>query len=138
MNMHVLLALEQLVFRFWRALDHRNYGEMLNMMAEECRWVRGRVLEGKAQIGHELEARPSDMDIRHLVSNFVTDELDDRLAARYTIVAFSAKRLAGQEGPLKSRPPTLLADIDMRFSRAGEGFLILNIEPVVVFRDDAP
>lgn len=125
-------ALEQLVLRFWRALDRRDYAAMLAMLTDDASWLREEWLVGQEAIGQSLEARPSDLQVRHLVTNIIVDPTPDGAEVTSLVTAFAA---SGPEADiLPSAAPALLADVDMAVVRAGFGWSIKRIEPRIRFR----
>ena len=66
----LLLELTQALHRFFHELDLRRYDRMLDLMTDDCRWLRqGQWLEGKAAVRAALDSRAADVDTRHVLTN---------------------------------------------------------------------
>jgi hypothetical protein len=134
MPIEKLGAVEQHVYRFWSAMDRRDYSAVLACLTQRCRWLRGVMIEGHASILSALEARPSNLTTRHLVNNVIVDEIDDGVIARYLLTAYTHAAADNESAPYDCAIPALIADITMRCVNSGTRLLIDLIEPNIVFR----
>lgn len=116
----VLAELTQQLHRAFHHMDERRYDAMLELFTEDGRWLRqGQWLEGRPAIRAALEARPADIDTRHVLSNaYVSEYAGDRAVLEATMTAY--RYPAGNTGT----PPTVA------------GPLRLNLV-TTVFRRDA-
>lgn len=104
----VLPELTQQLHRFFHQMDERRYEAMLELFADNARWLRqGQWLVGKAAIQEALQARPASQDTRHVMSNAHVAALDGDQAVleaymtayRYAVAADGA--LPNCAGPLR-------------------------------------
>ncbi|MEB0056590.1 nuclear transport factor 2 family protein [Variovorax sp. LG9.2] len=100
----------QLLHGFFHALDLRHYDLMLALFTEDCRWLRqGQWLEGKPAVQAALEARPLDVDTRHVLTNEYISALADgtaeveayMIAYRYTATPALHHVVPSIAGPLR-------------------------------------
>lgn len=129
------IAVTQVIYRFWRALDARDYQPLLDLVTEDCRWNRlDQMLVGRDQILASLRARLSNLEIRHIITNVIVTAEGGSLRAGYLLTAFSHVRSEGESAPFRSSPPTLIADVEMGFAPVEGAVLIDSIEAGLVFR----
>jgi SnoaL-like domain len=128
-----LSEVEQHVYRFWSAMDRRDYSALLACLTERCRWLRGAMIEGHVAILSALEARPSNLTTRHFVNNMIVDAIDDGVIARYLLTTYTHIATNNESPPYDCALPGLIADITMRCVHSGTRPLIDLIEPTIVF-----
>src|ERR1700732_454655 len=131
MTIEPQIEAEQHVYRFWSALDRRDYPGLLRFLTERCRWLRGSMIEGHVAILYALQGRPSNLTTRHVVNNVIIDAADDGLIARYLLTVYSHTALEIEIPPYDCGSPGLVADITMRCVHTPAGLLIDLIEPDV-------
>lgn len=130
MSAEIAHRVEQLIHGFWRALDRRDYDGLIALLNDDCRWLRGEWLQGKAAIRASLDARAADMTTLHLVTNILIEDEGESLRIHSIVTAFSGR---GGSLPLPAGAPTLIADVDMRLLVSGTEIRIAEIEPSIPF-----
>ena len=130
-------SLADKVHQFWRALDMRDYDTLISLVAEDCTWQREMLVQGRDAIRQELQARPSGLLTRHLISNLVISD-DGEPAADFVITTFGTMADAEQAGPPDCGGPALIADVRMRFAALGDQHFIAGISNQIIFRKAQP
>lgn len=106
----LLATLTQQLHMFFHALDTRRYDCMLDLLTEDCRWLRqGQWLEGKDAVRAALCSRPMDTDTRHVLTNAYVSacqgpsaELEAYMTAyRHPAQAAIAPAVSRIRGPLR-------------------------------------
>lgn len=65
---------ERVVLSVYRHLDEFDYARLVELFAPDGVWQReGRELKGRAQILANLEQRPRNQVVRHLITNLIVD-----------------------------------------------------------------
>jgi hypothetical protein len=134
MNIQQQREVEQHVYRFWYALDRRDYSKLLDCVTQRCRWLRGTLIEGHAAILAALESRPTNLTTRHLISNVRVDADAGGMTARYILTTYMHMAAENESPPYACSPPGLIADITMRCVYLDTRLLIDLIEPEILFR----
>ena len=134
-------ACERLVYRYARHLDAYDYDRFMELWADDATWnMLGNEMAGIDAIRAGLNARPSALLCRHLITNIIVDvESADRASSHCYTLSFHVPDARGQEpGPLE--PPTFLVEYRDRFVRhPSRGWLFARRDitaPLV--RDVAP
>ncbi|MCR5859694.1 nuclear transport factor 2 family protein [Mesorhizobium sp. J428] len=100
-------ACEKLTYSYANLLDAYEHDSFLAMWTEDAVLnMLGRAYEGTKNILAWLEAREQDLVCRHLVTNVVTEIIDDTRATGFCCtIAYRARGWRGREpGPLEAPP----------------------------------
>lgn len=127
------LRCQDMIHRFWNALDYRRLDEILLRLTPDARWQRERWYEGETDIRAALLARPADLRIRHVVTNLILDEDGEGYAARLLMVPQMAMAAASEPAPVGAEPMATVADLMMRIVERDGELLIREIAFEAVF-----
>ena len=133
MNVEVARKVEQVILRFWRDLDRRDYTAMIASLTADCRWLREGWIEGHAAIAESLMRRPGDLLTRHLITNIVIDAQGGDLIASHLVTTFAGQAMTNA-APLPAAAPVLIADVELTLVQAEGQWRISRIEPTIMFR----
>lgn len=130
-------AIVQAVHRSWWNVDQQHgLGNELLYTDDGVFVTRAMTMAGRAEIAHMYSARKANGPrlSRHLVSNLVTEVVDDYVCATYVIVLYARNGLT----PLTLEPPTMIADATDQFVLSQDRWLIRRrtVEPVFVAADN--
>ncbi len=130
----------QVLVRFYRCLDARDYAAAAELVAEDGVWHRqGKALHGRQRIVEALEEREPGLVSAHLVLNALVDPrgADAAHVSAYVLVL----RQTGEEpitGPLPMPVPRVLLRSEDRFVRTASGWRIAEKRSTPLLRHDAP
>ena len=111
--------IEQRLIAFFRDFDHWRYERMADAFVPHGTWDRnGLVLQGHEAIVAELQRRPEQQVVRHLLSNIVVDgEGKDTASATFIVTAY---RHMGEREPAQAPVldgPLMLLDATAQLRR---------------------
>lgn len=132
------VEIEQLINRYFNALDRRDHAALLDCLTEDVDWrMRGDRI-GRAQVAQALAERPDNFMVRHLITNL---EIRDASAFFLLVVigVFSEQR---QTAPYSLVPPNhvhgpVIADCNAQFRDTSEGLKMSRLTGSVVFNSSA-
>ncbi|KXU29421.1 hypothetical protein A0J57_18595 [Sphingobium sp. 22B] len=127
-------AAQQLILRYWNALDRRDYPAMLDLLTEDVEWKVSAMCEGRAAVAAELEKRPSNMVVRHIISNIVVDDAPEGQEVFFLLTAFGRLTEDGDKPPYPLELPQILGDIRATVVERDGQLRISRIAASPVFR----
>jgi len=96
-----IVACEQLVHRFYQALDAAEFITLAQLFRDDGIWFRqGKKLEGQKIILKAMDERPAGRKTAHLVQNFVLDiESPAKAVAHYLTLVYRHDASEANPGP---------------------------------------
>ena len=96
-----IVACEQLVHRFYQALDAAEFITLAQLFRDDGIWFRqGKKLEGQKIILKAMDERPAGRKTAHLVQNFVLDiESPAKAVAHYLTLVYRHDASEANSGP---------------------------------------
>lgn len=133
-----IVAVQDLLHRFWGALDDRDYDVLVAQMTPDCEWQRaGHLHHGRDEVLTAMRARPINLAIRHVITNLRVDAVDNGLRARGLLTAYMHNFADGEAGPYPGSPPAFVADTTAFCVKGNGGYLIDKLTAALVFRSAA-
>lgn len=125
---------QDLIYRFWHALDHRRIEEVMSYLTPDARWQRERWCEGEADIRAALEARPPELRIRHVITNIHIDEVPGGFLARLLMVPQFAMAYNEDKAPFEAPPLAMIGDLTVKIENTDCALAISEIACSPVFQ----
>ncbi len=126
-------AAEELIVRYWRALDRSDYPAVLDCLAEDVDWRVSEPCRGRAEVAAVLQRRPLARVTRHVVTNMLIEPRSGGCAASYVLMAF-AHQSEGEDRPHPISCPSILADMDVEMESVGADWRMTKMAADVIFR----
>ncbi|MBS0426350.1 MAG: nuclear transport factor 2 family protein [Proteobacteria bacterium] len=106
----------QVLLRFYDAFDAWDYPCMVALCTDDVVWHRaGKVLAGRPAIVAELELRPANQTIRHVVTNLLVDVRGvSKADARFYLTAYRYQGAGQPSVPAPMQLPALLLIVTAR------------------------
>jgi hypothetical protein len=117
-------ACEKLCYAYANFLDAYEHDKFIGLWADDAVLnMLGREQKGRHGIRAWLESREQDLTCRHLVTNVVTEAVDDTYVKGFCYtIAYRARGWRGREpGPLEA--PTFLVQYHSEFRKEARGWL---------------
>lgn len=133
--MSTAAAVTDLIHRFFRALDLREYDMLIQLIAADGVWKRqGRDLT-RQTIQAAMAERSATMVIRHVVTNLIVDE-GERAEASFLLTVYRADAGVAASGPLPLEGPVQISDCTATLVQEADGwrFSRLTVPPPVLKR----
>jgi len=131
-----IVAIQQVIARFYDCLDGGRYEELVNLMAPDATWLRRNiVLRGRDAVRDALRRRPVTITTRQAVTNLIVDFPDPhRAAASYYLTAFHHDAEAAPTLPVPMDHPLHVARYVAKLTTCESDWLIQDVRGVSTFR----
>lgn len=131
-----IVAIQQLIARFYDYLDGGRHEELVSLMAPDGTWLRRNiVLQGRDAVREALRQRPITVTTRQAVTNLIVDlAAHDRADASYYLIAFHHDAEAAPVLPVPMDHPLHVARYVAKLTAHGSDWLIQDVRGVPTFR----
>ncbi|MBD3759636.1 nuclear transport factor 2 family protein [Rhizorhabdus sp.] len=130
---------QQLLAEFWSAMDNRRTDELMSLVADNIRWQREKMYEGRENVRAAIEARPGNLQIRHLISNLTIARIGaGQLEAKFLLSPVFAMAKDGASAPYPSEPVLRIAEFKVGISETAEALSINSILFEMLFEREIP
>lgn len=99
-----------LLHRFFRALDRREYDDLLLLLTADGIWHRQGEDLTRAAVLPAMAKRSATMVIRHVVTNIVVDGDDERAEVSFLLTVYRSDGGTMPNGPLPLEGPAQISD----------------------------
>lgn len=112
--------------RFYDLFDRWNYAGMAALYTPDGRWHRaGKELVGREAIVTELELRPKTQKVRHMLSNFLVDVVDEKHAClRSYLTVYRHENSTPNASAALIHAPSMLLLVTADFEKVSAQWLI--------------
>jgi hypothetical protein len=125
---------QQLIFKYWNALDRRDYPKLLSLLTDDVDWRLSSNRSGRQAVAEALDERAPNLVVRHLIDNLVVEDSEDGYEAVFVLTAFAHFAGPAEAGPYPTAPPGVLCDITASVASTPEGLRIRRMVSSDVFR----
>jgi hypothetical protein len=131
-----IVAIGQLIARFYDCLDGGRHEELVGLMATDGTWLRrGIVLQGRDAVREALRQRPVTITTRQAVTNLIVDFPAHNCAeASYYLTAFHHDAEAAPALPVPMDHPLHVARYVAKFRAHDSDWLIQDVRGISTFR----
>jgi len=125
-NLKVTESCRDAICRFFYYLDEWRYDDMLRLMTKDAIWIRqGETLNGQLAIHAALNRRNAKQRIKHVITNLIVDQLQNRAASATSyLTSYKHDEARDIEGAAQISGPFRLLLIQTSFVEAGGQWLI--------------
>lgn len=125
---------QQLLCSFWSAMDHRRTDELMSLITDDMRWQRERMYEGRTDIRTAIEARPANLQIRHLMTNLTVRPGTSGYDAEFILAPVFAMTEAGATPPYASDLIANVAEFRAGIVETNDGLRVSSITFEMLFQ----
>jgi hypothetical protein len=125
-NIKVTESCRDAICRFFYYLDEWRYDDMLRLMTKDAIWIRqGETLNGQTAVRLALEKRSAKQRIRHIITNLIVDQHDEKTAfATSYLTSYKHDEARDIAGAAQISGPFRLLLIQTSFVESGGKWLI--------------
>lgn len=130
-------ACKDLVIRFYRYLDLRDYANLDALMARDGVYVRpsGRSLLAGPALLADFETGSKTVTLVHLITNLIVDVSDQRATVQGYMTVFQHDNGAPRVLPLPLGSPMSIRDLGISLHRCEGPWRIERVNNVLLFRE---
>lgn len=126
---------QQLISQYFHGLDNRDFPAMLNCLTEDVDWRVSSVRSGRDDVAKAMEERPTDFEVRHLITNLFIDTNESSINAKFLITTFAHFLKEGDEVPFPMTPPLILADVATEIVETDQGLKFKSFIASILFKN---